>query len=137
LNQVADRLLVVEPHRFRVIDGNYDTYVHLLKEGLAKEARGLAVDGQPKPAAAEASTSQSRIKQERRKRKFPYRKATEIEAEIHQRERRIAELHELMTSPDALRDGVRARQLATELEEQQQKLLQLYEHWEEATELNG
>src|SRR5437868_10616630 len=39
LNQVATKLLIVEPNRFRVIDGNYDTYQHFVKEGLAREAR--------------------------------------------------------------------------------------------------
>ena len=35
LNQVATKLLIVEPGRFRVIDGNYDTYQHFVKQGLA------------------------------------------------------------------------------------------------------
>src|SRR4029078_6029700 len=47
LNQVATKLLIVEPGRsvvdgglrFRVIDGNYDTYQHFVKQGLAREAR--------------------------------------------------------------------------------------------------
>ena len=38
-DKVATKLLVVEPGRFRVIDGNYDTYLHLVKQGLAKDAR--------------------------------------------------------------------------------------------------
>src|SRR6478672_6738301 len=46
LNQVATKLLIVEPGRsvvdgglrFRVIDGNYDTYLHFVKQGLAREA---------------------------------------------------------------------------------------------------
>ena len=39
LNQVATKLLIVEPGRFRVIDGNYDTYQHFVKQGLARDAR--------------------------------------------------------------------------------------------------
>src|SRR5439155_8463303 len=39
LNQVATKLLIVEPGRFRVIDGNYDTYQHFVKHGLARDAR--------------------------------------------------------------------------------------------------
>ena len=35
LNRVADHVLVVEPGRFRVIDGNYDTYLHLARSGAA------------------------------------------------------------------------------------------------------
>jgi hypothetical protein len=36
---VADHLLVVEPGRFRVIDGNYDTYLHLVRQGLMEGER--------------------------------------------------------------------------------------------------
>ena len=139
LNRVADHLLVVEPNRFRVIDGNYDTYVHLLKEGLAKESRGLAAGeiASVKQIAAKADDSRESRKAERRKRKFPYRKAPEIEAEIQQREARVTEIHALMSSPEVLRDGVKVKQLAAELGELHGKLPQLYEHWEEAAELNG
>ena len=42
LNQVATKLLIVEPGRFRVIDGNYDTYLHFVKQGLAREARAAS-----------------------------------------------------------------------------------------------
>jgi ATP-binding cassette subfamily F protein 3 len=144
LNQVATKLLVVEPNRFRVIDGNYDTYQHLLKEGLATEARGLG--GADKSAseknvvrksAGESDSSVESRKPERRKRKYPYRKAGDVEADIHRCEGRIVELHDLLSSPEILRDGVRVKQLNTELTELQDKLPQLYEHWEEATELNG
>src|SRR5262245_47792136 len=46
LNQVASKLLIVEPGRshtdgglrFRVIDGKYDTYQHFVKQGLALDA---------------------------------------------------------------------------------------------------
>jgi hypothetical protein len=72
-----------------------------------------------------------------RRRKFPYRKAMHIEAEIQQREVRLAELHNLLASPDVLRDGKRVKELSAELDEQQAALPQLYEHWEEAAELNG
>jgi ATP-binding cassette subfamily F protein 3 len=137
LNQVADKLLIVEPHRFRIIDGNYDVYLHLLRQGLAAEARGLNVE-QARPTEKAASSQREVSKTEtRRKRKFPYRKAAEIEREIHERESRVVELHELMASPEVLRDGNRIKSLAAELSEQQTALPRLYEHWEEAAELNG
>jgi ATP-binding cassette subfamily F protein 3 len=139
LNQVADKLLVVEPDRFRVIDGNYDTYMHLLQGGLAKEARGLGAGSAATTArsvAPGAAATEPR-KAERRKRKYAYRKAEEIEAEIAQREARIEELHDLLGSADVLRDGAKMKTLTQELSDQHTKLPELYEHWEEATELNG
>lgn len=141
LNQVATKLLVVEPGRFRVIDGNYDTYVHFVRQGLAREARAaVAVEtGKPagsKPALGFDATTGKGAK-ERRKRKYPYRKVGEIESEIADRESRIGEIHELFGSEDVLRDGSRVKALQAELTEHQAALPQLYEHWEEASELNG
>jgi ATP-binding cassette, subfamily F, member 3 len=138
LNQVADRLLVVEPGRFRVIDGNYDTYQHLVRQGL--------VQGDGQTLAAPPSRSQSRGGKSaaadsdgsvRRKRKFPYRKLADIEADIHQREDRIESLHAALADPDVLRDGRRVKQTTADLEQTKQELATLYAHWEEAAEMNN
>ena len=61
----------------------------------------------------------------------------DIEAEIAQREARIQELHAALADPQVLRDGQRVKQTIAELEEQQAALPPLYEHWEEAAEMNG
>jgi ATP-binding cassette subfamily F protein 3 len=148
LNQVATKLLIVEPGRFRVIDGNYDTYVHFVKQGLAREARaGVAASGngrptsiagtKPGPGASRADAGATRAGKERRKRRFPYRKSAEIEAEIAEREARIEELHQLFGAEEVLRDGAKIKDLKAELQQHEVALPQLYEHWEEATELNG
>jgi len=142
LNQVADHLLVVEPGRFRVIAGNYDTYSHLVKQGLAVDHRGAGMAVSPQKSATAPRGAPSKMeptgadKGGRRKRKFPYRKAPEIEVEIQEREQRVEELHAALVSPDVLRDGQRVRQVKSELDEQQQTIARLYEHWEEAMELN-
>lgn len=137
LNQVADHLLVVEPDRFRVIDGNYDTYLNLVcqaKAGGADEAN------QATPAASPARTAEVGSKSSgasRKKRRFPYRKLADIEADIHQREDRIAALHAALADPEVLRDGDQVKQTTAELEQTKQILAGLYEHWEEAAELGG
>lgn len=134
LNQVADHLLVVEPSRFRVIEGNYDTFLHLAKQGLARAATTPATESK---AAVEPATKKPRPdKAERPKRKFPYRKTAEIEAEIFERESRIEELHVALASPEVLRDGDRVKAAMAELESLHPILKTLYEHWEEASELN-
>ena len=149
LNQVATKLLIVEPGRFRVIDGNYDTYQHFVKQGLAREARaGVAASGsssrsipsagtKPGPGAPQADTTTTKLSKDRRKRKYPYRKAAEIEQEIHQREARIEELNLMFGTEEVLRDGTKIRELKVELEQHESSLPLLYEHWEEATDLNG
>ena len=93
LNRVADHLLVVEPDRFRVIEGNYNTYLHFVRQGLAADdRRGVEAKAAGGETAAAVDPRDER-KAGRRKRKFPYRKAADIEAEIAQREARIQELH--------------------------------------------
>jgi hypothetical protein len=49
----------------------------------------------------------------------------------------VAEIHERLALPEVLRDGAAVKQLSSELTEIEQRLPSLYEHWEEAVELNG
>ena len=146
LNQVATKLLIFEPaaggvtSRFRVIDGNYETYLHLIKQGLAADARAaVAADAsrrtgfQPVQGKLETGPTSD---QPRRKRKFPYRKLPDIEAEIARREHRIGEIHALFADETVHRDGQRVKDLKSELTEHESALAGLYEHWEEASELN-
>jgi ATP-binding cassette, subfamily F, member 3 len=135
LNQVADKLLIVQPDRFRVIEGNYDTYLHLVKQGFALDARaGVAAEKKKEESAG--TTAQRAEKEGRRKRRFPYRKPAEVEADIHRQEARIQELHAAFVSPEVVRDGSRMKQIQTELSELEASLPRLYEHWEEALEMN-
>ena len=74
--------------------------------------------------------------QRTKKRRFPYRKLSDIEGEIFQRESRIEQLNEELGDQATFRDGGRVRALKQELADQHSALKKLYEHWEEATELN-
>ena len=167
LNQVCDRLLVVEPGRFRVIEGNYETYVRLVKQGYARGVSTVSTSGSGKAKgsssdsaasqgsssqgggsatggstagsggrASNPSTAESGGKPAKRKRKFPYRKAADIEAEIQQVEVRVAQLHDMMTQPEILRDGRRMKEVSDELAAAETNIARLMEHWEEAVELN-
>jgi ATP-binding cassette subfamily F protein 3 len=138
LNQVADHLLVVEPGRFRVIEGNYETYLHLVKQGLAAGVRETAVQDVEQESDTPKKEKSSRQRTVlRRKRRFPYRKVADIETEIAERETRVEQLHEALASPEVLRDGDRVKEATAELQQQQDTLATLYEHWEEAAEMNG
>ncbi len=74
---------------------------------------------------------------EKRKRKFPYRKVRDIEEEVFIRETQVMTLQEELLDPNVLRDGDRVRELHQQIQEEEAALKILYEHWEEATELNG
>src|SRR5207237_10222910 len=115
LNQVASKLLIVEPGRFRVIDGNYDTYQHFVKQGLARDARAAMSGRGAGSGLVPAKEETTRPGKERRKRKFPYGKAAESEQEIAVRESRCQELHQLFANEYVLRDGNNGNGLKTEL----------------------
>ena len=72
----------------------------------------------------------------KRKRRFPYRKVAELEAEIAERETGLRELERLLASSELYRDGDRVKETTHAFEETKQLLQRLYEHWEEAVELN-
>lgn len=136
LNQVADRLIIVSGGKAEVVEGDYETYRNLLKEreeaAVARAARAAANAKEPaRPASAAGG------KGEKRKRKFPYRKSAEIEAEIAQVEAEVAELEDLLGQPATWRDAVKARDLQLRYDDQKRNLEKLYEHWDEAMELNA
>jgi ATP-binding cassette subfamily F protein 3 len=133
LNRVVDLLIVLEDGRSEVVYGNYDTY-ELLRSARAEaeKSSGPSVDTvnrEAKPSAASAKT--------KRKRKYPYRKAVDVEADIHATEAKVAELEAALLSPDVYRDGDRVKWTMGELEAARARLPELYEHWDEALELNG
>lgn len=130
LNRVADLLVVLEDGVAEVVYGNYDTYE------LIRSAR-TSGKSEPKETPREEAASTAAPTKVKRKRKFPYRKAAEIEAEIAATEARIAELDAAMLTPEVYRDADKVKQTLTEVEAARNRLPELYEHWEEAIELNG
>ncbi|MDR1925924.1 MAG: ABC-F family ATP-binding cassette domain-containing protein [Planctomycetaceae bacterium] len=73
---------------------------------------------------------------EKRTRKFPFRKISDIEEEIFARETQIMSLNDDLLKPEIARDGERVRSIYAEIREEQEKISFLYEHWEESSELN-
>ena len=68
------------------------------------------------PAQSTNKKSKSANQPERRRRKFPYRKVADLEADIMTCETRIEELHTALSSPDVLRDGDRVKQNQSRVE---------------------
>ena len=131
LNRVAQMLIVFEgPGRVQVIHGNYDTYERMR---LLQADSVTAKPERSKPAAERPATT---ARPPKRKRRFPYRQVADIEADITVAESRRAELEQLLASPDLYRDGDKVKETTRAFEETQERLRQLYEHWEEALELN-
>jgi ATP-binding cassette subfamily F protein 3 len=134
LNRVVDQLVVLEGDgRSRVIHGNYDTY-ELMRaqqaeaDGKARKEKAARAAAPPAPAGPPAKV--------KRKRRFPYRKVEDLEADITAAEMRLREVEALLASPELYRDGERVKETTRAFEETKAQLQQLYEHWEEAVELN-
>jgi ATP-binding cassette subfamily F protein 3 len=141
LNKVADSLIVVSDGKARVIDGDYETYVHITErekdraseKGKVAAAREPASSGSRavradavKPTAGPADSA---------RRKFSYRKAVEIEREIGQIEIEVAELEDKLGQPATWRDTLGAVRLQERHADLKTKLESLYPHWELAIEM--
>jgi ATP-binding cassette, subfamily F, member 3 len=126
VNRVADHLLVIEPERVRVVEGNYDTYVRQVA-GVSEETTKQAAAAPAAKAAAEKPAP---------RRRFPFRKVEDIEKEISEREALLHQLHCQLAEPAVVRNGPRVREIKSQIQEQQAAIRTLYEHWEEAAELN-
>jgi ATP-binding cassette, subfamily F, member 3 len=139
LNQVADLLLVLDGSgRVQVIYGNYDTYEMMRAQADTARQEDAARKAKEESRTAKANQASARVAEKpgKRKRKFPFRKVEAIEADIVEAETAVRELEEAMASPDLYRDAAKVRQTTKAFEEAKARLAQLYEHWEEATELN-
>ncbi len=136
LNRVVDLLVVLEGNGVcRVIHGNYDTYERM--RAVQEEAKRAApAKAQPDAEAARAAPASAPPGKVKRKRRFPYRKVEELEADIAAQEASLRELEKQMASPELYRDGDRVKDTTRAFEETKVRLAQLYEHWEEAVELN-
>ncbi|MFN3191645.1 MAG: ABC-F family ATP-binding cassette domain-containing protein [Aureliella sp.] len=147
VNAVADNVMVLRGGQVSQLRGNYDTYRHWLKEGLAVEDRGVVGSAKQgnriagKSAKATPSKTRTNLesdsgKKAKRKRKFPYRKVADLESDIQGLEAEIAEAHEAMLDPSNLRDGRKMKELQEIVSAKETELLKVYEHYEEACELN-
>jgi ATP-binding cassette subfamily F protein 3 len=134
LDQVADHVLVVEPGRWATYEGNYSDYVLFLKN---REAELKAAEAASASRDKGARSEDTRAPREgRRKRVFPYRKVAEIEAEIAAKEEIVASCEANLVDVAYHRDAAKMKANLELYESTKAALVTLYEHWEEAVELN-
>ena len=133
LNQVADRIVVVAEGKARVVEGDYETYQHL----AAQEADALARKLAASTAAGPKDAPRTDGKAEKRKRKFPYRKVPDLEREIAEVEAEVALLEDLLAQPATWKETLKAIAAQDRHKILQENLAKLYEHWEEAVEMNS
>ena len=137
LDRVATQIFAFEADRWRLYPGNYSQYVDSLHRAREEAAAALPAAARESAAGKTPSVADSSATPAaRRKRKYPYRKVHDLEGEIVAAEARLAQLHEQLSNPELYRDGQRVKESRAACDELQQELARLYEHWEEAVELN-
>lgn len=155
VNRVADHVLVLSGGKCSQLAGNYDDYRHWMNAGRAvvdqtrlgsRTGPGGAA-GPSQLAAGDtratkgatgnaAAQSLATAKAGKRKRRYPYRKVVDLEVDITNAEAALEDLQQRMLAPENLRDGRKMKELQQLLADTEQQLLQLYDHYEEACELN-
>jgi ATP-binding cassette subfamily F protein 3 len=136
LNRVADLMIVMEPGRVEVVYGNYDTYELLRTARANASAEEAARKAKNTPAPKKETPAAQVSKNGKRKRKFPYRKVADLEREIAEREAEVAQLEAKLASEEVYRDANLFSDTMKAHQEGKDQLAHLYEHWEEAVELN-
>ena len=148
IDRVADRVLVIEPERHWLHDGNWSDFVafrQAVNAGAVDDPAGPQAkkEGQPakkeKAPAARGSSSTASFAttaKRKRKRKFPFRPVEEIEGDIAKREQELEYLEEEIGGEDLYRDPDRLKETMAMYNDLKEEIASLYEHWEEASELN-
>ncbi|MGA2797464.1 MAG: hypothetical protein ABSE63_07805, partial [Thermoguttaceae bacterium] len=126
--------------------GNYDEYQLQLKSKVeetqgkedVKERPKKGKGGQKSRKTLQKSGKPSKISSKKpgKKRRYPFRKVSDLEDEIFIRETLVQEFQKELAQPETLRNGDRVRSITAKIAGEQEALKTLYEHWNEATELN-
>ena len=141
LNRVADMLIVVDVGKAEVVYGNYDTY-ELLRAGRAAAAKEETKPGgkasiKPVAVGPAVGPDGQPLGKVKRKRRYPFRKVAQLESDIAQAESELAKQEEALTGADVYRDANRLKETMDSIAKVKERLPKLYEHWEEAVELNN
>ncbi|QDT67082.1 ribosomal protection-like ABC-F family protein [Calycomorphotria hydatis] len=132
LDQIADHVIVWDHGTWRLHEGNYSDYV-AFRDSVQNNKQPTTKKSPEKKPAKETANNQSKTKT----RKFPFRKVSEIEADIASHEELIESLEADMVQPEVLADPKRAKTVQDEYSQAKANLAQLMEHWEEAAELDA
>ncbi len=127
LNQLAERILVLEDGHLSQYLGNYDDYLEKIEE---KEDPFLAEEVSKTKRQQEKKKSRDQTKQTRAKKK----RLAEVEKRIEELEERIATIDTAFEAPDLYDDFGAVGRLTKEREEVEDALLGAMELWEELSE---
>ena len=135
LNRVVDQLLVLDGDgRVQVIHGNYDTY-ELMRTRQRTTAANRARSGHRSLTVA-ARNHPPQTNRQSANAVFPIARWKIWKPTSPARRRSSASWKNCWRRRDLYRDGDKVKETMRDFEETKARLQQLYEHWEEAVELN-
>jgi len=120
INKLADRIYAIENGTVKVYNGNYDYYL----------THRTVVQEEVKRVEKAPNEYKKRKEQGSQLRKLKTR-ASRAEAAIAETEARIAELEEMLADGSLSADYEKVMQITSELSEQNDKLAELYDEWEQ------
>jgi ATP-binding cassette subfamily F protein 3 len=131
LNQVARRLLIVQPPNIIDFDGNYSKWQE--KSEAKAEAKAAAPPPPPKrqPSQSQSDNRKSQTRQQPSKKDNPYSRpfgrltGAELEKSIADTESALAKCQASFANPDVFKDAAAAQKLQKELQSLQSKLQEL------------
>jgi ATP-binding cassette subfamily F protein 3 len=135
LDRIASSVIVLGVNEWRFYEGNYSDFVQFVRNQKLESASVPPKPGTSK-RQSEPNSKRTGEKSPKRQRKYPYCKVEVLEEDIARQEERLQSLQGDLANPAVHRDGARIKQTKQSFEETKQRLAQLYEHWEEAVELN-
>lgn len=143
INNIANRVLVVEQGRIHMFPGNYNDYRDIWSKRLEEDrmhaqAGGNAAEGENRHQGGAARKEQVRRRVEAEWRNELYRvkrpiqeRLDRVEAELQQAHRELDEMNRLLAEPDTYRDSARVQDLHKDYKSCQARIAELTQAWEE------
>ncbi len=140
INETATRILELKDRTFTNYIGNYDYYLEKCENMNSTTTPNISSEAVKKNIAANETVSKldwKQQKEEQAKRRKLENEFNKIEEEIQTKEDRISSIDEELTLPEVYTNSAKCRELASEKNELEASLEELYERWDELSdELN-
>ncbi|QDT13934.1 ribosomal protection-like ABC-F family protein [Alienimonas californiensis] len=133
MDRIATKVLVFTPEGVKVHDGNYSDYVAFRDATQAAESAQAAAQAASQATKKAPAKPSSNGAAGEKPKKYPYKPAEQIEAEIAETEEAIESLQVELAAPEVVRDGAAAKRVRRRYDQAKSRLAQLWEHLEEVS----
>ena len=137
INQTATRILDLSPEGIINYKGNYNYYLEQKEAGnIAADSDSILTPAAEEPSASNTSTKEDwkRAREEAARQRKIANELKKTENEISQLEEENEQIKEDMNLPEYASDVQKLMELSSRFEENEAKLSELYDKWEELSE---